>query len=60
MEIIPHSLTPATKLDSIRSSIGVGRQVAPQPHLVALPLSKCNARLALKLFRGERDISEFD
>jgi hypothetical protein len=49
-----------TRLYGIRSLVGVGRRVAPQPHPVALPPYSCNLRLTLKLFRGERAISRFD
>ncbi len=44
----------------IRSLIGGGRLVAPAIHSVALPPRRSGPRHALKHFRGEPDISEFD
>ena len=46
--------------DGIRSLIGSGSREGPKIHSVALPPSRSGARLTLKLFRGEPDISEFD
>ncbi len=48
------------KLCGIRSLVEGGRLVAPSSDSVALPPLRSGPRLALKLFRGERDISEFD
>jgi hypothetical protein len=44
----------------IRSLVEGGRRVAPSFHPVALPPRRSGPTLAQKLFRGERDISEFD
>ncbi len=44
----------------IRSLAEGGRLVAPAIQSVALPPLRSGPRLALKLFRGEPDISEFD
>ena len=46
--------------DGIRSLAEGGRLVAPAIQSVSLPPSRSGPRLALKLFRGEPDISEFD
>eukprot|EP00828_Plagiopyla_frontata_P043553 TRINITY_DN682_c0_g3_i2.p1 TRINITY_DN682_c0_g3~~TRINITY_DN682_c0_g3_i2.p1 ORF type:complete len:226 (+),score=-42.54 TRINITY_DN682_c0_g3_i2:228-905(+) len=59
MKLIPHSLTPAHHNVGIRSLVGVGTLVRALVHSV-LYLRHTNARLALKLFRGERAISGFD
>ena len=44
----------------IRSLIGFGRLVGPLAHLVLYPPLLIYPRLALKLFRGEPAITEFD
>ena len=59
MKLIPHSLTPANRSIGIRSLIGVGTLIRALTQSV-LYLRYSVARLALKLFRGERAISEFD
>ena len=59
MKLISHSLTPKHHLYGILSLIGFGNPVRPLAHSV-LYLRKINLRLALKLFRGEPAISEFD
>ena len=59
MKLIPHALTPAQHIDGIRSLVGFGNLVGPLVHPV-LYLRDTNARLALKLFRGEPAITEFD
>ena len=59
MELIPHSLTPAEQVYGIRSLFGFGKLVGPLAHSVLYP-HHSTARLALKLFRGEPAISEFD
>ena len=59
MRLISHSLTPEHHLDGILSLRGFGNRVRPLAHSV-LYLRKTNPRLALKLFRGEPAISEFD
>ena len=59
MKLISHSLTPMDHLYGIQSLIGFGNPVRPLAHSV-LYLRKINLRLALKLFRGEPAISEFD
>src|SRR4030067_1582572 len=59
MRLITHSLTPAQRNIGIRSLFGVGTLVRALAQSV-LYLRYSNARLALKLFRGERAISEFD
>src|SRR5659263_769250 len=59
MELISHSLTPRLNLCGIRSLIGFGNLVRPLVRSV-LYLHETYLRLALKLFRGEPAISEFD
>ena len=44
----------------IRSLVTVGTLVGPHPKSVSLPPRRSGLRLALKLFRRERAISEFD
>jgi hypothetical protein len=56
---IRHGLTPAHHVNGIRSLVGFGNLVRPLRHPV-LYLRDTNARLALKLFRGEPAITEFD
>ena len=58
-ELISRSLTPIHHLSGIRSLIGFGKRWGPLDHSV-LYLRQTNMRLALKLFRGEPAISEFD
>ena len=59
MELIPHSLTPTIEVDGIRSLVGFGNLVRPLVHPV-LYLRHLIVRLAVKLFRGVRAITEFD
>ena len=59
VKLIPHALTPAHHVNGIRSLVGFGNLVGPLVHSV-LYLRDTNARLALKLFRGEPAITEFD
>ena len=59
MKLIPHSLTPEERVYGIRSLTGVGTLAGPSP-TSALPPLHFYSRLVLKLFRGERAISEFD
>ena len=59
MKLISHSLTPKHLLYGILSLIEFGNLVRPLAHSVLYP-RKNNLRLALKLFRGEPAISEFD
>ena len=58
-ELIPRALTPEQHDHGIRSLVGFGNLVGPLVHPV-LYLRDTNARLALKLFRGEPAITEFD
>ena len=58
-ELISRSLTPSHHLFGILSLIGFGNLVGPLHHSV-LYLRQTRSRLALKLFRGEPAISEFD
>ena len=58
MELSPHSLTFEIRILSIRSLIEDGTFAGP-PSFSALPLSLIS-KLALKLFRGEPAITEFD
>ncbi len=59
VEFIPHTLTPTHHVNGIRSLVGFGNLVRPLVHSV-LYLRDTNVRLALKLFRGEPAITEFD
>ena len=59
MELISHCLTPDHQLIGIRSLIGFSKLCGPLAHSVLYP-QQTNSRLALKLFRGEPAISEFD
>ena len=59
VKLIPHALTPAHHINGIRSLVGFGNLVGPLVHPV-LYLRDTNTRLALKLFRGEPAITEFD
>ena len=59
MKLIPHSLTPGQHVRGIRSLTGIGTLTGPYP-ISALPPLHSYPRLVLKLFRGERAISEFD
>jgi len=59
MKLISHSLTPTKQVDGIRSLSEVGTLVRALAQSV-LYLHHSIVRLALKLFRGERAISEFD
>ena len=58
-ELISRSLTPSHHLYGILSLIGFGNPVRPLDHSVLYLRQTCS-RLALKLFRGEPAISEFD
>jgi hypothetical protein len=58
-ELIPRGLTPVHHVNGIRSLVGFGNLVGPLVHPV-LYLRDTNTRLALKLFRGEPAITEFD
>ena len=59
VKLIPHALTPVHHVNGIRSFVGFGSLVGPLVHPV-LYLRDTNTRLALKLFRGEPAITEFD
>jgi hypothetical protein len=59
-EVYPPQSDSQGSLCGIRSLVEGGRLVAPSIHSVALPPQSSGLRLALKLFRGERDISRFD
>ncbi len=59
VKLSPHSLTPAPRVNGIRSLIGFGNLKRSLLQSV-LYLRDMNARLALKLFRGEPAITEFD
>ena len=59
MELISHCLTPDHRFLGIRSLIGFGKLCGPLAHSVLYP-HESKSRLALKLFRGEPAISEFD
>ena len=59
MELISHCLTPYHRFLGIRSLIGFGKLCGPLAHSVLYP-HESKSRLALKLFRGEPAISEFD
>ena len=59
MELISHCLTPDHQLYGIRSLIGFSKLCGPLAHSVLYP-HQSKSRLALKLFRGEPAISEFD
>ena len=59
MKLISHCLTPDHQLSGIRSLIGFGKLCGPLAHSVLYP-RQSKSRLALKLFRGEPAISEFD
>ncbi len=59
MKLISHSLTPVEQIIGIRSLHGGGTLVRARTQTV-LYLQYSTTRLALKLFRGERAISEFD
>jgi hypothetical protein len=59
MKLISHCLTPGHQVYGIRSLIRFGKRCGPLAHSV-LYLHHSNPRLALKLFRGEPAISEFD
>jgi hypothetical protein len=59
-DLSTRSLTPAIQDNGIRSLTEIGNPGwAPHP-ISALPPLLTHARLALKLFRGEPAISEFD
>jgi len=60
MALSCHSLTPEIRNDGIRSLLRIGRLISPPSLDSALPPSLIYSRLALKLFRGEPAISEFD
>jgi len=60
MKLSPHCLTPPIKKSGIRSLVGIEEVVPPRSHPVALPPLSNFGRLALKLFRGEPAIAEFD
>jgi hypothetical protein len=60
MDLSTHRLTPGVQEDGIRSLTELGNPWrAPHP-ISALPPFLNLPRLALKLFRGEPAISEFD
>jgi len=58
MELSPHSLTFEIRIPSIRSLVE-DSNLADPPSVSALPLGLIS-KLALKLFRGEPAITEFD
>ena len=59
MKLSPHSLTPVLDVNGIRSLVGFGKLGSPLVH--PEPYHRCGyTRLALKLFRRERAITEFD
>ena len=59
MALICHRLTPVEQVSALRSLIEFGKLCGPLAHSV-LYLQYSPTRLALKLFRGEPAISEFD
>ena len=59
MRLISHSLTADHQLAGIQSLIGFSK-LAPPSSFSALPPLNSFPTLALKLFRGEPAISEFD
>src|ERR1700730_14928773 len=60
VDLSPHCLTPEIRVCGIRSLTELGNPWrAPHP-ISALPPQLVIPRLALKLFRGEPAISEFD
>ena len=59
VRLISHSLTPRHHHDGILSLLRFGSLVGPLANTVLYP-RQTNLRLALKLFRGEPAISEFD
>ena len=59
VRLISHGLTPRHRRDGILSLLRFGSLVGPLANTV-LYLRQTNLRLALKLFRGEPAISEFD
>ncbi len=60
MKLISHSLTPEKHVYGIRSLSGVGTLVRALAQSVLYLRNTFISRLALKLFRGIRAISEFD
>ena len=58
-KLISRRVTPVNQLSGIRSLIGLGKLCGPLTHSVLYPQYSLT-RLALKLFRGEPAISEFD
>ena len=60
MELIPHSLTPELRQYGIRSLIVIGTPVGARKQSVLYPRTLSYSRLALKLFRREPAITEFD
>lgn len=60
MELIPHCLTPEKDVSGIRSLSGFGTVVTALAQPVLYLRNTIYSRLALKLFRGIRAISEFD
>ena len=60
MKLIPHCLTPEKHIYGIRSLSGFGTVVTALAQSVLYLRYTFNSRLALKLFRGIRAISEFD
>ena len=60
MELIPHCLTPEKHVYGIRSLSGFGTVVTALAQSVLYLRHTLYSRLALKLFRGVRAISEFD
>ena len=59
MKLIPHCLTPEKHIYGIRSLSEFGTLVRALAQSVALPPLYFYSRLAQKLFRGIRAISEF-
>jgi hypothetical protein len=59
-EAYPSRTDSRDSRNGIRSLVPQGRREAPQTDSVALPPLRSGPRLALKLFRGERAIAEFD
>ena len=60
MKLIPHCLTPEKHVNGIRSLSGFGTVVTALAQSVLYLRYTIYSRLALKLFRGIRAISEFD
>ena len=60
VELIPHCLTPEKHVYGIRSLSGFGTVVTALAQSALYLRDTLYSRLALKLFRGIRAITEFD